>query len=95
MNEKEMEAKIYNISRGAYWFGIIGRLLVFFGTLSFLFLMASLIPHALNGFKEMDKYPAQLAVSTIQNLIIGYLFIIARDAFESIIYVMKETRDTV
>lgn len=95
MDEKQIEAKMANISRGAYWFGILGRLSVFIGCLAFfpgIFLCASAL---LKGGVSFDELGIKLLVGSIQPLISGWLFLLGRDAFEAIDFVLKETRDTV
>lgn len=95
MDEKQTEKKMANIVRGSYWFGIIGRMMIFLGTLSLLSSVFLLIPHIQDGLKEMDKMPISLMLGTVQNLFVGWLFLMARDAFDSIIFVMNEIKDTI
>ncbi|NCB39820.1 MAG: hypothetical protein EOM80_13735 [Erysipelotrichia bacterium] len=95
MTKDPGEARINNIRRGSYWFGIIGRLLLFMGILSFALAIFLLIPLSHEGFKETYKLPVQLLMSTVQNLFTGWLFLMARDAFDATIDLFNETRDIV
>ncbi|MCK9455709.1 MAG: hypothetical protein PHF08_12285 [Candidatus Riflebacteria bacterium] len=95
MAKELCETRINNIRRGSYWFGIIGRLLFFMGILNFGLAVLLLIPLSHEGFKGTYQLPLQLLLITVQNLFTGWLFLMARDAFDAIIDLFIESRDIV
>ena len=95
MDEKQIEAKMDRISKGAYWFGILGRLSIFMGCLAFFPGAIMIISAGLKGEIVYDALGIKLLAGSIQPLISGWLFLLGRDAFEAITFVLKETRETV
>ncbi|MEW5805969.1 MAG: hypothetical protein AB1756_01215 [Acidobacteriota bacterium] len=93
-NEKRIEKRLKSIKRGAYWFGVIGRLSIFFGMLYFIYgtlkIVTTYIP--LEDWKGQGLEPL---LKSIYTLIYGWLFLFARDAFEAIEQIFKEMEDIV
>jgi hypothetical protein len=89
-----LEANLKSVNQGAYYFGIIGRILLTFG-------MARVI--ALIGLSVLDPQPFDLinemnggrTLDILSQVIIGYLFLLARDAFTAISVLIKEIREIV
>lgn len=94
---KLIDEKSKSISRGAYWFGIIGRILIVFGSLD---LINGLL--AISG--QFSGPPATTVINTpgienfasaVMTLMTGWLFLLARDSFEAINYLLNESKDTI
>lgn len=92
MDDKMIEEKVANINKGAYWCGIIGRLSVIYGALQFF---PGLLMIIKSGLGNPNPMGIQMLASSIPTLCYGWLFLLARDSFESIVFVLEETRDTV
>jgi hypothetical protein len=91
-----MGKKMKHINKGAYWFGIIGRLSIAFGAIELLGGFFQFIGWFF--IHRQDPYTARglsLIISSIPVLINGWLFLLARDSFEAIAYLIKESEGTV
>lgn len=95
MTTETLNKKIANVERGSYWFGIIGRMLIFLGGLAMIMAIMMIYPYMHEGFKEMANLPVSLLMTAVQNLFVGWLFLLARDAFDAIIGLFNDTRDIV
>lgn len=92
-NRELLEKKLKNVERGAYYFGIIGRISIFMGILG---IIISFLPMVISGFNPIvsDKL-AGTAIQSVSYVIYGGLFIIARDAFDAIKAVISELEEIV
>ncbi len=95
MTAEALNQKIANVERGSYWFGIIGRMLIFLGGLAMMLALFMIYPYMQDGFKEMANLPVSLLITAVQNLFVGWLFLLARDAFDAIVGLFNDTRDIV
>lgn len=86
-----LKSKLSNIKKGAKYFGIIGRLSILWGLLFIIIGVASL-------YSDFASSLGSFAKTTIQGvwpLITGYLFLLGRDAFESIAVLIEEIGEIV
>lgn len=90
INEELLVKKLKSINRGAYWFGIIGRLSIVVGA---LFLFIGLV--GTYGSGASPNGPVALLSMSLSSLINGWLFLMGRDAFEAIAYLIEESEKTV
>lgn len=93
MDEKQLDLKIANIERGAYWFGIIGRLSTLAGML--LLISSALVVWHSYPSLNLDKVQVQFIGSSISYLLYGWLFLLGRDTFEAIVFSIKEIKETI
>ncbi|MFC1746026.1 hypothetical protein ACFL35_18685 [Candidatus Riflebacteria bacterium] len=91
MSQDPTKAKLANIKRGAYYFGIVGRLSTAYGV---LFLLA-FISSCLAGEAAIFKYGVHSLANSIMPLIYGWLFLLGRDALEAIESLIKEIGEIV
>lgn len=94
---KEIESgtltkKMESIQRGVYYFGIIGRLSVLYGTCCFIFGIMFLV---IDGVPRINESGIHCLVSSLPALINGWLFLMGRDAFEAIHLLIKEMGEIV
>lgn len=92
-NRELLEKKLKSVERGAYYFGIIGRLSIFMGVLG---IIVSLLPILISDFSSAIS--GKLGGAVIQSasyVIYGGLFLIARDAFDAIKAVISELEEIV
>lgn len=92
--EKSLEKRLQRIKRGAYWFGIIGRISIFFGALLLIFALIILITEAFGDGPRTTTATWTLLFQSLPLLIFGWLFLLGRDAFESIMFLIEERADT-
>jgi hypothetical protein len=88
-----LKKKMASITKGAYWFGIFGRMSIFFGGIGLLFGIISLF--AWQSGVDVAKQSARTLVSSFSYLIYGWLFLLGRDAFEAVAFLLKESEETV
>jgi len=96
-NQEVLEKKFISIKRGVYWFGICGRLTIFFGILLIFLGLILLGIDATNSsinFTFTKEY-STLLIGSIECLFFGWLLLIARDAFEAIQALIQEMREIV
>ncbi|MDD2773360.1 MAG: hypothetical protein PHP45_06650 [Elusimicrobiales bacterium] len=82
-----LQKKLGSIQRGVYWFGIFGRLSYIVGmlyTIVFIVVLASGITHNFAGSGWRTNGWQIYAFNGMEFLVLGYLFLIVRDAFEAI-----------
>lgn len=94
-NSDLLDKKLNSIKRGSYWFGIVGRLSILFGILSFvsaLFLFFLTTNFQGTVVNYADAYDAMISSSYV---IFGWLFLLGRDAFESIEALIREMGEIV
>lgn len=94
INRETIEKSKNSIKRGAYYFGIIGRLSLFFG---FFTLIAGgieylLIDHMVVTTSSLFK---TISFDSVENIIYGFLFLMARDAFLAINALSNEVEEIV
>jgi len=87
-----VEKKLGSIERGAYWFGIIGRLSIFMGVVSLALAGCIAAGQGLSG--ENGSLVAILAGS-VSHLVYGWLFLLGRDALEAVGVLIREMSHTV
>lgn len=100
-----LENRLGSIKRGAYWFGIIGRLSMIFGFLILVFAAVSMYlesmvqvnsavggaaMHLTHSKQTMEGYGQGL-----EALLYGWLFLLGRDAFEAVEALIKEMQEIV
>ena len=89
-NSEKLQAKLGSITRGAYYFGIIGRAGILWGIGQFLFIPVL----AASGGVTLPA--ASLLVSNgLQSMIVGYVFLVARDALEAVEALIREIGEIV
>lgn len=89
-NTEQLQKKLLSVKRGAYWFGIIGRLSVLFGAFAIILgVFLKLTDANITG----GWY--SVARGGLDNLIYGYLFLLGRDAFEAIEGLIREVGEIV
>ena len=97
INENTMSTNIISISKGSHWFGMIGRLYIFFAA---LIILSFVIGH----FVSQDPIAQTLGTEaptwsrffqSIDCVIFGLLFLKARDGFEAICVLLKEMNEVV
>lgn len=86
------QKKVANIQRGAYYFGIIGRLSILFGGGH---LVVGLFFVFTGENSETYRMGVQALVNSLNPLINGWLFLLGRDAFEAIQQVVTELGEIV
>lgn len=83
-NTDKLQNKLNTIKRGAYWFGILGRLSILIGLINVSF----------GVFGKLTGYTGPWiagVVSGTSAIIYGYLFLLGRDGFEVIAELIWET----
>ncbi len=99
-----LQGKRKTIQRGAYWFGIIGRLSLLYGIVSFvaLILYVGIMDFTLPslGVSSAEIGAPQVTETTsfgdpIMAMIYGWLFLLGRDAFAAIDLLIAEMNDIV
>jgi len=88
-NEKVITKRLKSVKRGAYWFGIVGRISIYFGLLGLILVLIEVVFKA--GFRPVG----QLLGNSVTALIYGWLFLLGRNAFDAIAYLLEERKDTV
>jgi hypothetical protein len=83
-NEEKLLSKLKSIKRGAYWFGIIGRLSIMLGLIAVSIAIFAKVTGG-NGLGWVSTIS-----SGVNGLIFGYLFLLGRDAFEAIEELIRE-----
>lgn len=92
-NRELLEKKLKSIEKGAYYFGIIGRLSIFMGVLG---IIISLLPILISDFSSaISGKLGGAVIQSISYIIYGTLFIIARDAFDAIKAIISELEEIV
>lgn len=93
LNREVIEKNKSSIRRGVYYFGIIGRLSIFMGVIGFVL---SVVPMYISLFNPSitDKLGGS-AIQSASYLIYGFLFLIARDAFQAIDALTNEIEEIV
>lgn len=101
IQETPLQTKRKTIQRGAYWFGIMGRLSLLYGVVSALALVAIVL---------LDLYLSQQGIDTaemktmlndtpvsgvISAMIYGWLFLLGRDAFVAIDLLIAEMNEVI
>lgn len=97
ISAESLEKKLKTINRGAYWFGIIGRLAIFLGAVGVFFGLFVIISHAIQPCRPyfMAGRDFSFLITSLLYLASGWLFLLGRDAFEAIAYLIKESEDVV
>lgn len=91
-----LDKKLQRIHRGAYWFGIIGRLSLLIGGLYFLSALGLLLMGAGKDFHaEMYHQMISSLVGSLTPLLTGWMFLLGRDAFEAIEALIVEVGEIV
>lgn len=91
-----LNQKLNAIHRGAYWFGIIGRLSIFVGVLSLLTSIFFLVTGAgADPQSSMYEHMISSLTGSLTPLISGWLFLLGRDAFEAIEALITEMNEIV
>lgn len=96
-----LEKRMSNIKRGAYWFGIIGRLSMFIGFLILIFTVGALFLQGMArvnagtvSFTDGNSAIAGLGQG-LGSLLYGWLFLLGRDAFQAIEALIQEMQEIV
>lgn len=93
LNREVIEKNKSSIRRGVYYFGIIGRISVFMGVIGFIF---SIVPIFISLFDtSVTNKLAGSAIQSASYLIYGFLFLIARDAFQAVDALTNEIEEIV
>lgn len=85
IKEKSLKSRLKSIRRGAYWFGIIGRLSIVLS----IFRLATALGFLLLGRYSMEEGIDKL-IEAIPYLIYGGLFLLGHNAFEAIASLIEE-----
>lgn len=101
-NRELLEKKLKSIEKGAYYFGIIGRISIAIGVLCifisllpiFLSLLNPTLVTKLLDVQTQVKLSGAL-VESLSYVIYGFLFIVARDAFDAIKAIISELEEIV
>ncbi|MFZ2959408.1 MAG: hypothetical protein WA705_21180 [Candidatus Ozemobacteraceae bacterium] len=88
---ENLKKKLASIQRGAYYFGLIGRISTTYGCFFFLLFIAS----CFKGEEEIYRWGAQTLASSITPLLYGWLFLLGRDALEAISELITEIGEIV
>ena len=96
-NREIIEKNKTSIKRGAYYFGIIGRLSIFFGILT---LCGEIFVHAtdiISSSISNDDYKllVDIDLSSVGTIIYGFLFLMARDAFNAVDALTNEMEEMI
>ena len=91
VKQESLTKKLTNITRGAHWFGIIGRFSMLFGVLFFALQLFAL----LTGAEKLETHSGPLGVTPLTYVFYGWLFLLGRDAFSAIAGLIKEMEDVV
>lgn len=96
-NREIIEKNKASIKRGAYYFGIIGRLSIFFGILT---LFGEIFVHAteiISSSISNDDYKllVDIDLSSVGTIIYGFLFLMARDAFNAVDALTNEMEEMI
>jgi hypothetical protein len=88
-NEKVITKRLKSVKRGAYWFGMVGRISIYFGLLYLILVLIEVVFKA--GFSVVEER----LEDSVRALIYGGLFLLGRNAFDAIAYLIEERKDTV
>jgi hypothetical protein len=92
VQEDLLQKKRKTIQRGAYWFGIAGRLSILFGLYAaFGFISAAYIAYYSGGTQGYYT----LATGALESIIAGWLLLMGRDAFSAIDLLISEMNEVV
>ena len=101
LNREVIEKNKDSIKRGAYYFGIVGRLSIIFGCITGIPVIISMITYFFaynlsdpNLADSLGKVATSL-ISCAESLIYGFLFLMARDAFTAINALSNEMEEIV
>lgn len=91
-NTEKLQQKLKSVKRGAYWFGIVGRVFILYAFITLVLLVFTKLYRGdyLVGYQFWTT-----AASVAGNLITGYLFLLGRDAFEAIEELIREVGEIV
>ncbi len=102
VQEPPLQTKRKTIQRGAYWFGIMGRLSLLYGVVSALALFATVLFTLYLRQQGVDTIPEIQAMikdtpvsGAISAMIYGWLFLLGRDAFVAIDLLIAEMNEVV
>lgn len=90
-NREIIQKNKASIKRGAYYFGIIGRLSLFFGFFTFI---SRLFMIYYIGSDD-PEYQTSKLIWDLEPIIYGFLFLIARDAFLAVEAIANELEEIV
>ena len=95
-NTEKLQKKLTSIRRGAYWFGIVGRLSIILGVLTVVMAISAGLAVCYNWPSITSGFPWLSSLLTgLPYLIYGYLFLLGRDAFEAIEELIREVGEIV
>lgn len=101
VQEPPLQTKRKTIQRGAYWFGIMGRLSLFYGVVSALAIFATVLLDLYLRQQGVDSSEIQTLLKdtpvsgAISAMIYGWLFLLGRDAFVAIDLLIAEMNEVV
>ncbi len=99
-----LQNKSKTIQRGAYWFGIVGRISIAYAMLNIVslglifalnFYLQSVAGPEINSLTPYTAGGFESATSAVIRLIYGWLFLLGRDAFNAIELIISEMNDIV
>jgi hypothetical protein len=96
MNRESLEQKLKGIEKGSYYFGIIGRLSLamgFLGLLSYTVLISAEILQ--NPNYNLLEVLLSTPYNFVSYIIYGFVFLVARDAFDAIKILISEVNEIV
>ena len=96
-NREIIEKNKASIKRGAYYFGIIGRLSIFFGILTLSSeIFGNTIDIIYSSISENNyELLFNIDLSSVGTIIYGFLFLMARDAFNAVDALTNEMEEMI